>query len=172
MKHTIPRNSTRSDTHSCQMPPPASPMRRVLADKSTNASLNMPRQHTPQKPSLSVPEQTSPRRSSPLSRSLHRISPGSPGTGRKRRIEEVEDGASQTSNTTQKLSQITEILSDGVSEEGTSMESRTTMMTRFHASQEEQPPLEDTFEIHEEHSQRTVDKLVSILAVPAGRTIY
>jgi hypothetical protein len=156
-----------------------SPLRRVLGDKTTNASL---RSHvstqTWKNPaasrdnlSVSFGDST---RSPTMSTQFN-----SPRLGQKRRIEEVEgheQSESQQSTNTQRLSQVTNVLSDGslqiddMMEDSTSHTKSTaqTSLTSFRASQTEQEPAELQFEIHEEMSQRTLDKMVCRHQDPPG----
>lgn len=150
-----------------------SPSRRVLGDKTTNASIR------PQHLSKTVKNPTLTRDSLSLSYGQPTHSPRtsmlfkSPRAGQKRRIDEVEDAEkhdSQQSTDTQRLSEAGDWLSDESSHmddmmvDSTSHSKSTaqTSLTSFHASQIEQEPAEVQFEIPDEMSQRTLDKMVSI----------
>lgn len=153
------------------MPRIDSPVRRVLADKPTNASIKS------QKSTITWKHPASARDSLSISFSDTTRSPKpsqtsrGPRVGQKRPIEEVEDAErneSQQSTDTQKLSQATDFLSDGsldIMVESSTTNTRSTAqtsLTSFHASQAEPEPAEAQFEfeIHEEMSQRTLDKMV------------
>ena len=152
------------------MPRIDSPVRRVLADKPTNASIKS------QKNAITWKNPASSRDNLSISFGETTRSPKtshtfkSPRVGQKRRIEEVEDAErneSQQSTDTQRLSQATDFLSDGsldlmvVSTTNTRSTGQTSL-TSFHASQAEPESAEAQFEfeIHEEMSQRTLDKMV------------
>lgn len=152
------------------MPRMDSPVRRVLGDKPTNASIKS------LKNAITWKNPASSRDSLSISFADTTRSPNashtfkSPRVGQKRRIEEVEEAErneSQQSTDTQRLSQATDFLSDGsldpMVDSATSTRSTAqTSLTSFHASQTEPEPAEAQFEfeIHEEMSQRTLDKMV------------
>ena len=152
------------------MPQIDSPARRALGNLTTNASI---------KPQTSVKTWRNPassRDSLTVSFGETTRSPKpsvvfkSPRIGQKRSIEEVEDperNESQHSTDTQPLSQATEPLSDSLEDSAMMVDSTTntrstapTSMTSFKDSQAEPEPPEVQFEIHEEMSQRTLDKMV------------
>ena len=153
------------------MPLADSPARRVLGNKTTNASIKS------QKSVKTWNNPTSSRDSLSISFGEITRSPKpsvnfkGPRVGQKRRIEEVEDherNESQQSTDTQRLSQATDFLSDGssfpnemmVDSVSNSKSTAQTSLTSFHASQTEPDAAEAEFEIHEEMSQRTLDKMV------------
>lgn len=153
------------------MPRMDSPMRRVLGNKTTNASVRPSspaktwKHPTTSSDKLSVSFGESKR--SPRSPQLFK----SPRIGQKRRIDEVEHHDrhdSQQSTDTQRLSQATDLLSDDSSEmedllvdstENTKSTAHTSL-TSFQASQNEPEPVEVEFQIPDEMSQRTLDKMV------------
>ncbi|KIW15404.1 hypothetical protein PV08_05450 [Exophiala spinifera] len=141
----------------------ASPTRRVLGDKDPNVLLS------PTKTKASLDGALSPR---PLKRLA---SPISPRAGQKRKIvekynEETDD--SQRTSSSHLLSQHVDVLSDGPSEhqDAASQSSSTgqhkstpnTAFTSFYVSQEEPPQLESEFQIHDEPSQQTLDKMHAV----------
>ncbi len=136
----------------------ASPTRRVLGEKDLNALLSP-------KKTKAAGELVSPR---PLKRVA---SSSSPRAGQKRKIAEVhnqEVGDSQKTNTSHTSSQGPEILSDGPSVHHETVraptaQAKSTVYTSFHASQEEPVQLESEFEILDEPSQQTLDKMVFAL---------
>lgn len=152
------------------MPRIDSPVRRVLADKPANASIKS------HKGTITWKNPASSRDSLSISFGDTTRSPKtshtfkSPRVGQKRRIEEVEDAErneSQQSADTQRLSQATDLLSDGsldmmVDSTTNTRSTAQTSLTSFHASQAEPESAEAQFEfeIHEEMSQRTLDKMV------------
>lgn len=139
--------------HILEMSTIASPTRRVLGDKDPNALLS------PTKTKISLESALSPR---PLKRLA---SPISPRAGQKRKIvetynEEAED-SQQTSNS-HIFSQHTDTLSDGPSDPQDAFQPSMAQHkpTPFHTSQEEPVQLESEFQIHDEPSQQTLDKMV------------
>ncbi|KAI1610204.1 hypothetical protein EDD36DRAFT_467278 [Exophiala viscosa] len=142
-----------------------SPARRVLGEKDPNTLLAQVQ--SPKKARLDIGF-ASPRSVKPAHPS------GSPHAGQKRKLQQVEDEAaaeSQNTSTLHILSQRTELLSDeepSVHEEGfyTSMaeikSTPNTLLTSFHASQEEHPQLEAEFVILDEPSQQTLDKMHAV----------
>ncbi|KAK5457180.1 hypothetical protein LTS15_004961 [Exophiala xenobiotica] len=137
-----------------------SPTRRVLGEKDVNALLSP-------KKTKAATELVSPRPSKRLASSIV-----SPRAGQKRKIAEVhneEVGDSQKTNTSHTLSQGTEVSTDGplVHHEtvrtSTAAQANPTIYTSFHASQEEPVQLEESeFEILDEPSQQTLDKMHAV----------
>ncbi len=151
------------------MPRIDSPVRRVLGDKTTNASIKSQKNRMTWKNPASSCDSLSvsfgDTLQSPKTSSVSR----SPRVGRKRKIEEVEEAErneSQHSTGTQTLSQVTDLLSDGslnmVDSATNTRSTAQTSLTSFYASQAEVELAEAQFEfeIHEEMSQRTLDKMV------------
>ncbi len=150
-----------------------SSMRRVLADKNKNASLCINKHAKPA--SMLQSTSTKPPTSSTQTPKQAQVQTegSSPRLGQKRKIDEVEDTEegtdSQNSNTTQPLSDLSDSISDTDIEicDVTTASTRDTISTApstlpsFHASQADIGPADVEFEIHEEMSQRTLDKLVS-----------
>ena len=158
------------EPNSPKMSTVASPSRRVFGDKNPNAHLQTqsPHRRTKQSLDLASPVQSSLKR--PLSPSYFPLF--SPRAGQKRRIEDVneeEPTDSQTTNT-QPWSPITDVLMDSSSDqEDTSRTSiaqtkstpaTTFTSSSFYASQDEQSQPEVQFQIHDEPSQQTLDKMV------------
>ena len=158
------------------MTAPPSPARRVLSDKTPNASMKR-RGH----------ETTPKQRFDDLMRDELKIGIGhavdmrvsvkiTPRAGQKRRIHEVDgtqdqdheqhrrDRAGSTSPLSVLLTEFNSeadegnLLSPSQSNENTS----STLLTSFQTSQEHLLPAEEQFDIQEEMSQRTLDKIVGI----------
>ncbi|KIX06469.1 uncharacterized protein Z518_04445 [Rhinocladiella mackenziei CBS 650.93] len=150
-----------------------SPTRRVLGDKDPNAPPHMrsPRKTWPG-PDVTSPVTHASSVKRPLSPTVSPLT--SPRRGQKRKIDRVvheETDDSQPTTATHPWSQMTDLLSDGqlehVSTPRTSMtqtkSTPNTVYTPFRASQEEPFQVEAEFQIHDEPSQQTLDKMGRIL---------
>jgi hypothetical protein len=143
-----------------------SPARRVLADKTPNASIR--RAHEP----MPKPMSEEPKALMKHTFEMEVERNTTPKAGQKRRIHEVdgaeeqeEQGRDRAGLTPPLITLPTEPNSEANDREflSTSQTKTTTstLLTSFHASQELPMPLEDQFDIQDEMSQRTLDKLVS-----------
>jgi hypothetical protein len=157
------------------MAAPASPMRRVLGDKTTNASLHVYRHDggikaTPKKIHISPRFHDD---------EVIFLREENPKIGQKRSIaqvdgtEEHEESRSRQASLSRGTKAETDVVvikeeEDSDAEEPSSAETKAThetKLTSFHESQEGPLPLEEQFEIQEEASQRTLEKLVSARAL-------
>jgi hypothetical protein len=154
---------------------PVSPTRRVLGDKTPNASLKR-RAHEPLlKPQFdySMPDEPIPLIKTAADMRIGRTI--APTAGQKRRIHEVdgteeqeEQGQDRTGSTSPLIVLPTDLTSEadegGFSSTVQASSTTSTLLTSLHGSQE--PPLhvEDQFDIQDEMSQRSLDKIVSRLA--------
>lgn len=149
----------------------ASPVRRVLGQKNPNAPLLSPSPRKAQQPNtIASPVRERSNLKRPVSPSS--AIPPSSRAGQKRKIHEVEEEIpveSQSSTLSHHpLSQMTGMWSDQSSQDipspGRSLEftksTPRTALTSFQASQEESQTIEAQFIIHDEPSQRTLDKMV------------
>lgn len=95
----------------------------------------------------------------------------SPRAGQKRKIDEVHEDSlagSQSTGSLHPLSQVTDVLSDVHAELeetvqiaiGEPLFTLNSVSTSFRVSQDEPAEIEAEFEIHEEPSQQTLDKMV------------
>ncbi len=142
---------------------PPSPTRRVLGDKTTNASIVS--RPTKDQRMLDLPAKTSP--SVTVNKTTMKVTPRA---GQKRRIHEVDGAEEQNQNQGQagSSSPLTDVATDPRSEtEQRSFSSASqpktatlSLLSSFHVSQEPPAPLEDQFEIQDEMSQQTLDKIV------------
>ncbi|EXJ85458.1 hypothetical protein A1O1_05822 [Capronia coronata CBS 617.96] len=150
------------------MDPATSPARRVLGEKDPNALL--PTQ-SPRKGTVGLENAASPFVQRPTSK--RPLSPVSARAGQKRKIDETNDDeiqGSQDSRLPHPMSQMTEILSDSLSEpenyrmtaEPYKSTPNTVVFSSFRPSQEETSQVEPQFEIHEEPSQQTLDTMHAI----------
>jgi hypothetical protein len=149
----------------------ASPTRRVLGQKDPNAPLQSPSPRKSQH-ALSTASPVSERPSLKRPASPSSSIPPSPRAGQKRKIQEAEEdlpAESQTSTLSHHpLSQMTGIWSDATSQDASSpprsmqqtKSTPNTALTSFQASQEESQAIEAEFIIHDEPSQRALDKMV------------
>lgn len=137
----------------CRMSKAASPTRRVLGPKDSNAPMQRVTTKRPLSPARS-----------PFT---------SPRAGKKRKIEEVHKAElpdSQETISTHSLSQLTNLLSDEQSDNGDgaqpsmtcSKSTLSTSLTSFRDSQEEAPQVEPEFHILEEPSQQSLDVMVCL----------
>ena len=151
-----------------------SPMRRVLGDRSTNASLRIQPQDSVLKPNTL--SSTTPQSRTAIEQAVRGWTGTdvTPKAGQKRHIEEV-DGIEERLHVKQDRSGSASPLNSSTSDDGEEEEEekdsiRSTIVTKltphtifssFHASQEPPIPLEDQFDIQEEMSQQTLEKVVS-----------
>jgi hypothetical protein len=154
------------------MSAPVSPTRRVLGDKTPNASLKR-RAHEPLlKPQFdySVPDE--PRALIKTAADMRIGRNIAPTAGQKRRIHEVdgaEEQEQQGQESTGSTSPLTVLPTESTSEadEGDfsstiqASSTTSTLLNSFHASQEPPGRVEDQFDIQDEMSQRSLDKIVS-----------
>ena len=150
-----------------------SPIRRVLADKNRNASLHINNKHakTASTVQVNLPRASTSFNDTPK-RPTHGVESLSPKLGQKRKIDQVEEAEiedSANSSGTEALSDLSDPVSELNTDAGditidSSSDTRPTTQTTlpsFHASQADVGPMDVQFEIHEEMSQTTLDKLVS-----------
>jgi hypothetical protein len=157
------------------MSTPTSPTRRVLGDKTPNASLKR-RAHEPLlKPPLDYSMPDEPRALTKTAVDMRIGRTIAPTTGQKRRIHEVdgtEEQEQRDPDRTGSTSPLTILAPEPTSEadEGDSSSTiqasstTSTLLASSHASQASQEPLihvEDQFDIQDEMSQRSLDKIVS-----------
>ena len=154
------------------MAAPASPVRGVLADKTTNASLQrltLDHQYKEAR-ELLPPHSPSQRDETAFLKAPRSLSTWK--QGQKRSIHEVNGTYEQelkeqptVGSSTPASHTATEPNSESDGQEATpSLELKTpisTQLTSFHASLEPPMPLEEHFDIQEEYSQRTLDRIVS-----------
>jgi aspartate oxidase len=150
------------------MSTPMSPVRRVLGDKPTNTSIRKqsPTKHTAHKPHNSGAWRTQ------SSAGIIRTESTASRSGQKRSIEEVEDAEredasaqdSQASDATQALSLLSDASQSRHETAGTSMKLDEPVRP-FAQSQGECAMIETTFEIPDEPSQNTRDKLVCVRTI-------
>lgn len=158
------------------MNPLASPARRVLGQKDPNAPLPSP---SPKKTQHSHSIASPVRERSNLKRPVSPGSsvPSSPRAGQKRKIQETQDDllldSQNSSFSHHPLSQMTGMWSDRSSEDassppmsmGLTRSTPHTASTSFQASQEDSQVIEAQFVIHDEPSQRTLDKMVGHILI-------
>ena len=154
------------------MSTPVSPTRRVLGDKTPNASLKR-RAHEPLlKPQFdySIPDE--PRALIKTTTDMRIGRNIAPMVGQKRRIHEVdgiEEQEQRGPDRTGSISPLTVLPTKPTSEtdEGDfsstvqASSTTSTLLTSSHASQESLMHVEDQFDIQDEMSQRSLDKIVS-----------
>jgi hypothetical protein len=157
------------------MSAPVSPTRRVLGDKTPNASLKR-RAHEPLlKPQFDYSMPDEPRALTKTAADIRIGRTIAPTAGQKRRIHEVdgaeeqeEQGPDRTGSTSPLIVMPTESTSEagegGFSSTGQASSTTSTLLTSLHASQEPPVHVEDQFDIQDEMSQRSLDKIVSRLA--------
>ena len=151
-----------------------SPSRRVLGDKTTNASVRQRASHDELKTNLDALTTREPVLSvKPTSEQRHRAGV-TPKVGQKRRIEEVDgpedppqlgqETPRSTSSLSQTLGELDSDKSDGGKAQSKNQDKATTtthlLVSSFRASQELPMQIEDQFEIQEEMSQQTLDQIV------------
>jgi len=148
-----------------------SPTRRVLGKKDPNAPLlsSSPRKS---QPVLGIGSTISDRPNLKRPASASSSNPSSPRAGQKRKIQNAGDDLPADSQYStlghHPLSQMTGLWSDPSSQDASSpprsmlqaKSTPNTAQTSFQASQEESQTIEAQFIIHEEPSQRTLDKMV------------
>jgi len=161
------------------MATPTSPARRVLGDKTTNASVHRHPHQLATKPQLGQSMSDRPHVSAYQAAVTRTMMKVSPKAGQKRRIHEVdgteeqgqlEQGKPRSSSPLTVVSTEPNSEADerGWSSTAQTKSSVTTLFTSFQASQEPPAPLEDQFEIQDEMSQQTLDKIVSPKAALAS----
>jgi hypothetical protein len=154
-----------------RMPAPPSPARRVLADKTPNASLRRALDLMP-KPYFDHPVVEEPKDfiKHPVQMEVDRRV--SPRTGQKRRIDEVDGTEEQEQQRRDKAGSASPltVLPTELDSETDDRDFMSTSQTKsatssalssFHVSQGSAVPVEDQFEIQDEMSQQTLDKIVS-----------
>lgn len=145
-----------------------SPNRRVLGEKTTNASLNI-HEHRD-----SIKEE---RQAAEVANRIQLASPLRAGT--KRRFQDLDFSSQegftgsigwqqrarpnpvpQIEETDEELGLMSSMI-ESASTSGSLSENTSTVLTSFHASQEPSQPIEEQFEIVQEESQRTLEQIVS-----------
>lgn len=150
------------------MPSRSSPARHALSEKSTNAPLTMKSPMRTQKSSLLSNDTTRLQTQPSLQQPAIQLPRSSPHAGQKRRrdvFEELPTIASQRSTLSvmEDDEMSFERLTTSIHSTAASALTAATSLTSFSASQKEEVPLEETFEIQEEMSQRALTELVPIL---------
>jgi hypothetical protein len=158
-----------------KMPAPPSPARRVLGDKTPNASMKRRAFEPMPKSYLDYPVSDEPKAMTkhPVEMDVERNV--TPKAGQKRRIHEVdgtEDQEQRALDMACSTSPLTVLPTEPNSETDhiefsstcQTKSTTSTTLTSFHASQEPPMPVEDQFDIQDEMSQRTLDKIVSTSA--------
>jgi len=161
-----------------RIPAPPSPARRVLADKTPNASIR--RAHEPMpKPHLDHAVFEEHRDFMKCSVGMEVDRGVSPKAGQKRRIHQVDGTEEQEQQEQHERERASPALSltvlptepnsetdeRGFLSTSQSKSSMSSVSTSFHISQESSGPVEDQFEIQDEMSQQTLDKIVSYVRI-------
>lgn len=154
------------------MPTLPSPTRRVLGDKTPNASMKRRADEPTPKSHLDYSVSDEPKAVMKYAVQVEVGNHITPKAGQKRRIHEIDDTEEQDHQSRDKASSkspdtvlSTEPRSEtddrGLSSTDPTTTTISTLLSSFHASQEQLMPLEDQFDIQDEISQQTLDKIVS-----------
>jgi hypothetical protein len=154
---------------------PVSPTRRVLGDKTPNASLKRRAHESLLKPQFdySIPDEPRALIKTAVDMRIERNI--APTAGQKRKIHEVDgteeregQGQDRTGSTSPPIVLPTEPTPEADEGDFSSAvqasNTTSTLLTSLHASQEPPVHVEDQFDIQDEMSQRSLDKIVSRLA--------
>jgi hypothetical protein len=155
-----------------KMPAPPSPARRVLGDKTPNASMKRRALEPMPKSYLDYLVSDEPKAMVKYAVEMDVERNVTPKTGQKRRIHEVdgtEDQEQRGLGMARSISPLTMLPTEPNSETddrefsstGQTKSTISTTLTSFHASTEPPMAVEDQFDIQDEMSQRTLDKIVS-----------
>jgi hypothetical protein len=161
------------------MSAPVSPTRRVLSDKTPNASLKR-RAHEPLlKPQFDYLMPDEPKALIKIAADMKIGRNIAPTAGQKRRIHEVDGTEGQEERSQDRTGSTSPLIvlpteptpeADGGDSSSTVQASNTTstLLTSLHASQEPPVHVEDQFDIQDEMSQRSLDRIVSRLVNGGG----